>query len=280
MILRALVLSLTAFTLWAQPSQAQQTTAQSVQDLLFTRCDVAVADGQADLSEGVATSDGLEISFATVQADGACQVFVQSNVLAAVKALTDHLSADPDWSAAGDNLWRSPTRMIAIQQFDEDGVPAASIVSVPAAGKWGLQMLEAADRARRPLVDVARRAAAVVCPALDLNNEPARIAVLREEPELASHRLAANASQGSIQLQPMGDGACQILIMGPQAETAARAVLSDAQTRGYRENDHGVLLNDGRAIAVAKNEDEDQAGFIVFVVPATMLGDRAHPSSH
>lgn len=279
MTFRALVPTLIALTLWAHPSQAQQTTAQSVQDLLFTRCDAAVAEGQADISEGVATSDGLEISFATVQADGACQVFVQSNVGVAVKALTDRFSADQDWSLAGDNLWRSQTRMIAIKSFDEDGVPGASIVSVPVAGKWGLQMLEAADRARRPLVDVALRAAAVVCPALDLNNETARVAVLKAEPELASRRLAADASQGSIRLHPMGDGDCQILLAGPQARTAARAVLADAEARGYRENDGGVMLKGDRAIAVAESEDEDQPGFIILVVPTALLGDRAQFSA-
>src|SRR3989344_4596225 len=272
MTLRALFLSLTALALWAEPSHAQQATAQSVQDLLVARCDAAVADGQTDVSEDVATSDGLEISFATVQADRACQVFVQSNVVVAVKALTDRLGADPDWSAESAGLWRSPSRMISIQQFDEDGVPGASIVSVPLEGKWGRQMLEAAARARRPLIEVARKAVAVVCPALDLGNEEARVAVVKEEPELQSRRLAADPSQGALQLRPMDGGNCEILLSGPQAEAAARAVLQDAEARGYSENAHGVMLKDGRAIAVSPAQDEASPSFTILVVPAATLG--------
>lgn len=218
-----------------------ESTVATAQHLLFERCPAALREG-AGLSETVATADGMDLYWGVSVEDRACDVFLQWRVDNSLSAIRARLEAE-GWMPAGPSAWTRQGDLVLISRFEEDGVPGASVILADAEGPLGARFAAHRQRARRPLVETARRALFDLCPVLAGGEEAEQRQIVASEPELFGSGPAADTAEGRIGVD-FSPSVCTVKLSGPAAEPTVDALRQDAEARGYTVDPQRRLWGD------------------------------------
>jgi len=208
----------------------QASTVATAEHLLFERCPAALRDG-AGRSETVATADGMDLYWGVSVEDGACDVFLQWRVENSLSAIRARLDAE-GWAPAGPSAWMREGQLVLISQFEEDGVPGATVFLAAAGGPLAERFAAHQLRARRPLIEIARRALFDLCPVLANGEEAEQRRIAATEPELFGPGAAADPAEGEIEID-LRRSVCTVKLSGPLAASTVDLLRQDAEARGY-----------------------------------------------
>lgn len=264
---RSLIGAAVVATLLALPRSgaAQQPTAEVVLEQLLTRCPGLIDAGAAGVSEAIPTSEGFDAYFDYDPAASGCQVGLQAGVDSALSVLSARLATAPDWSLMSPDRWRGPRHLLIVDRYEEDGVPGASVGLVLIDGPLGAAALAQHARARRSLLEVARKAVFEICPILDYEQLDEAQALVEAEPELFRGGRAADPMEGQIILQKSG-GLCSLYLQGPKAVEAVTGVLDEAESRGYVIDAEGRFHAPDFVLFARELSDQDPPLFEIHLV--------------
>lgn len=218
---------LAALLLTAAP---QEPTVATAQHLLFERCPAALREG-VELSETVATTDGMDLYWGVSVQNRSCDVFLQWRVENSLSAIRARLDAG-GWESAGPFAWTREGQLVLVSRFEEDGVPGATVILAETEGPLGARFAAHRQRARRPLVETARRALFDLCPVLANGEEAEQRRIVAAEPELFGSGPAADPAEGEIGID-VRSSVCTVKLSGPLAAQTVDALRQDAVARGY-----------------------------------------------